>query len=387
MKLSPQAAFEAPLISAGLQLNGPRAIDPQIHDKRVFSRVLLEGTLGLGESYVDGWWDCEDLAGFVTKLLQSGAYEGRTGLTGTLISWAQKFHNAQSKGMRSMRVITQHYDAGNQLYTRMLDPRMVYTCGFWDKATTLAEAQEAKLDLICRKLRLKPGQKVLDIGCGFGSFAKFAAEKYGVEVVGITLSQEQLDLGKKMCEGLPVELLFMDYRDLPKHFDEGHFDHIISIGMFEAVGPKNFVEYMKVASSLLSKREDGVQHMFLLHTIGGNDRGGFEPWIERYIFPGGHIPSLTEIVKATKDQFIIEDVQNFGADYDPTLCAWWDNFDKHWPTIRTEMGYTDDAIAERFRRMWRYYLLVCAGGSRARHMQLYHFALSHGLPGSYHRPC
>jgi cyclopropane-fatty-acyl-phospholipid synthase len=387
MKLSPQAAFEAPLISAGLQLNGPRDIDPQIHDKRTFLRVLLEGTLGLGESYVEGWWDCEDLAGLISKLLQSGADKGRAGITGILLSWAQNFHNAQSKGMRSMRVITQHYDAGNQLYTRMLDPRMVYTCGFWDKATTLAEAQEAKLDLVCRKLRLQPGQKVLDIGCGFGSFAKFAAEKYGVEVVGITLSQEQLDLGKKMCEGLPVELLFMDYRDLPKHFDQGHFDHIVSIGMFEAVGPKNFVEYMKVASSLLSKKDDGVQHMFLLHTIGGNDEGGFEPWIERYIFPGGHIPSLTEIVKSTKDQFIIEDVQNFGADYDRTLCAWWDNFDKHWSEIRTEMGYTDDAMADRFRRMWRYYLLACAGGFRARRTQLYQFALSHGLPGSYHRPC
>ncbi|MDB5265583.1 MAG: Cyclopropane-fatty-acyl-phospholipid synthase [Parcubacteria group bacterium] len=369
-----QRMVTSPLEKAGIDINGDRPFDIQIHNDRIYSRVALEGSLGLGESYMDGDWDCDDLPEFFNRLLRTGADRGSSGLTGTLFLFAQKLWNQQSI-TRSVRVAKQHYDLPAQFYANMLDPRMVYTCGYWANATTLAEAQEAKLDLICRKIGLNAGQIILDVGCGYGSFAKFAAEKYGATVVGITLSEEQLVHGTKLCEGLPVDLRLMDYRDLPKHFKAGHFDHIVSIGMFEHVGPKNHAEYMRVLSPLLKP-----EGLFLLHTIGGNDHGGSEPWIERYIFPGGWIPSLKEITSAVNGNFIIEDLHNFGTDYDKTLCAWDANFVAAWPKIKgTEARFND-----RFYRMWRYYLGSCAGTVRGRTTQLYQFVLSpNGVKNGY----
>jgi cyclopropane-fatty-acyl-phospholipid synthase len=242
----------------------------------------------------------------------------------------------------------------------MLDKRKAYTCGYWKNARNLDEAQEAKLDLVCRKLNLKPGQKILDIGCGWGCFAKFAAEKYGVSVTGVTVSKEQINLGRKLCAGLPVEMLLQDYRDI-----KGIFDHIVSIGMFEAVGYKNYRSFMKLVSDHL--KDNGL---FLLHTIGTNvSAKTTDKWIDKYIFPNGMMPSIQQIGAAIEKIFIMEDLHNFGTYYDKTLMAWFENFDNNWSKLKPKFD-------ERFYRMWKYYLLMCAGSFRARANQLWQIVLS-----------
>ncbi|MCG8462173.1 MAG: cyclopropane fatty acyl phospholipid synthase, partial [Holophagales bacterium] len=260
---------------------------------------------------------------------------------------------------------------GDDLFRAMLDPYMCYSCAYFEDTDDLATAQEQKLDLICRKLGLERGQRVLDIGCGWGSFARFAAERYGVEVLGINVSEDQLRLGRELCRSLPVELRFLDYRDLA---GEGPFDHVVSIGMFEHVGVKNYAGYFRVARGCL---KDGG--LFLLHTIGRNRSvTTLEPWIDRYVFPGCQLPSARQISAAVEPYFVIEDWHNFGHHYATTLEQWWANFDHAWPELRGE------AYDERFYRMWRFYLLGCVGRFRARRNQLWHLVLSkQGVYGGY----
>lgn len=268
------------------------------------------------------------------------------------------------------RIAEHHYNLGNDLFQAMLDPRMTYSCGYWEHATTLADAPEAKLDLVCRKLNLKPGQTVLDIGCGWGSFVKYAVEKYDVTAVGVTVSKEQVALGRELCAGLPVELRLQDYREVVDPFD-----HVVSIGMFEHVGPKNYRASFDVAHRCL--KGDG---RFLLHTIGKNSTGRpVDAWLEKYIFPNSAQPAIGEIAAAIEGLFVVEDWQNFGADYDPTLMAWFANFDNAWNRLR---AHYDDT----FYRMWQYFLLSCAGSFRARHNNVWQVLLSkRGVPGGYRR--
>lgn len=350
-------------------MNGSNPWDIQIHDKRLYTRVARGGTLGLGEGYMDGWWDVPAIDQFFDKVLVSGVYQK------VLPKWQEvsmsllhSFYNHQSKA-RAQIVGERHYDIGNDLYERMLDKRMVYTCGYWKNAATLDEAQEAKLELVCRKLNLQKGQKVLDIGCGWGSFAKFAAERYGVSVVGITISKEQAILARELCKGLPVEIKVEDYRSLT---DE--FDHIVSLGMFEHVGYKNYRTYMEVVRRCL--KPDGL---FLLHTIGGNFSTKItDAWIDRYIFPNGMLPSVTQVGASIENLFVMEDWHSFGTDYDKTLMAWHANFTRAWPEL--EQHYSP-----RFKRMWDYYLLSCAGSFRSRLNQLWQVVLSpSGVRGGYH---
>ncbi len=251
----------------------------------------------------------------------------------------------------------------------MLDKRMVYTCGYWRNANNLNDAQEAKLELTCKKLNLKPGMKVLDIGCGWGSFAKYAAEKYKVKVVGITISKEQVILGNKLCKGLPVEIRLQDYRDLNEKFDR-----IVSLGMFEHVGPKNYKTYMKVVDRCL--KDDGL---FLLHTIGTNTiKGRADRWINKYIFPNGVLPSVNQITKSTEGLFVLEDWHNFREDYSKTLRAWHTNFNNNWDKIKKDYD-------ERFKRMWNYYLVSMAAGFRVgKKFQLWQIVFSkNGVEGGY----
>ncbi len=270
-----------------------------------------------------------------------------------------KLINLQTKS-RSLIVGKQHYDINNSLYQSMLDPEMNYTCGYWREANNLTEAQLAKLRLSCEKLKLKPGQRLLDIGCGWGGLAKYAATHYGVEVVGITISNEQLKLGQQRCKDLPVELRFQDYRDLNEKFDR-----IVSLGMFEHVGQKNYRHYMQVVHRCLN--DDGL---FLLHTIGSlRTNGGQDPWLSKYIFPNSSLPSAKSIAATSEGLFILEDWHNFGPDYDKTLMAWHHNFKQNWPQIQS-------AHDERFYRMWEFYLLCCAGLFRARSTQLWQIMLS-----------
>jgi cyclopropane-fatty-acyl-phospholipid synthase len=365
-----QAYVENLLSEADVIINGARPWDIQVHDAQLYAQTLARGNLGLGEAYMRGWWDCEQLDEFFHRVLRANL--------GAHIQPARFFwHHLKARllnlqaGKRAWQVGQHHYDKGNDLYQAMLDERMVYTCGYWQQADNLADAQRDKLELICRKLQLQPGMRVLDIGCGWGSFMKYAAENYGVRCVGVTVSEAQVELGKRLCEGLPVEFRLQDYRALNEPFDA-----VVSIGMFEHVGQKNYRTFMRVVERCLQR--DGL---FLLHTIGRNrDVRGTDPWINKYIFPNGELPCLAHIDRASRDLFCAEDVHNFGADYDTTLLAWWQNFERNWPQLKTSYD-------ETFYRMWRYYLLSCAGAFRARDLQLWQWVFSApGLSGGYHRP-
>lgn len=362
------------LAEAGVKVGGSRPFDMIIHHPQTADRVLARGSLGLGESYMDGWWDCEQLDEFICRVLRARLDEkvGRSALM--LQSVRSRLFNLQNL-RRAWKVGEVHYDLGNAFFEAMLDARMVYTCGYWAQADSLEQAQIDKLDLICRKLGLEPGMRLLDIGCGWGSLMKFAAEHYGTQCVGLTISREQAAYGAARCEGLPVEFRLQDYREFNPSGGE-RFDRVASIGMFEHVGHKNYRDYFAIARRSLA--DDGL---FLLHTIGKNVRNSAtDPWIDRYIFPNGALPSLGQITDSTEGLFIIEDVHNFGADYDRTLMAWHARFEAAWPTFAETYG-------ERFHRMWRYYLLACAGTFRARSNQLWQLVLSpEGVAGGYRRP-
>lgn len=343
-----------------MRLGGDRPWDIQVHNPRLYRRILSGGSLAAGESYMDGWWDCEALDEAFTRILNARidkkiAYSP-TRIRNLLLS---SLRNMQSKA-RAYQVGRRHYDKGNELFRLMLDKRMVYSCGYWKDASDLDGAQEAKLDLVCRKLHLREGQRVLDIGCGWGSFAHYAAEKYKVEVTGLTISKEQAELAKERCSGLPVEIRLQDYRDINEPFDR-----VVSIGMFEHVGKKNYRTYMEVVHRCL--KEGGLQ---LLHTIGGNISVNMtDPWLQKYIFPNGMLPSARQIASAAEGLFIMEDWHNIGPHYDETLMAWYRNFRRHWDRLKEKYD-------SRFYRMWTYYLLLSAASFRVRENQLWQIVFS-----------
>jgi cyclopropane-fatty-acyl-phospholipid synthase len=356
------------LALAGIQVNGSNPWDIKVHDDKFYDVVLSHGSLGLGESYMDGWWDCETLDELFLRILSYGL-EGKIRQNPGLLLQVilASLFNMQSRS-RAFQVGERHYDLDNELFQNMLDRRMNYSCGYWNSAQTLDQAQENKLDLICRKLGLRPGMKILDIGCGWGGFASYAAEKYRVKVTGITVSREQLEFSNAVCSGLPVEIRLQDYRAL-----DDTFDHVVSVGMFEHVGYKNYREYMRIVHRCL--KHDGL---FLLHTIGGNKSvTSTDPWINKYIFPNGMLPSIKQIGAAIEGLFVMEDWHNFSADYDTTFMAWHSNFERSWPELK-------EKYSQRFYRMWKYYLLSCAGSFRARSNQLWQIVLSkNGVPGGY----
>ncbi|GET26272.1 cyclopropane fatty acyl phospholipid synthase [Prolixibacter sp. NT017] len=358
------------LQTADVKLNGSRRWDMQVHDERLYRRILAGGSLAAGEAYMDGWWDCEALGELFERLLRARLDEKIKARDWWWDALVARIFNLQ-KPSRAFQIGKRHYDTGNDLFRIMLDERMIYSCGYWADASSVDEAQEAKLDLVCRKLQLKPGMKVLDIGCGWGGAARFAAERYSVEVVGITVSEQQANFAREYCRGLPVDIRLQDYRDMNEKFDR-----IFSIGMFEHVGYKNYRTYMKKVRELLKP-----EGLFLLHTIGGNSSvTRNDPWIAKYIFPNSMLPSPRQITASAEDLFVMEDWHNFGVDYDKTLLAWYHNFEKGWPLLKEHYD-------ERFYRMWRYYLLMCAGAFRARSNQLWQVVLSpEGIKGGYVAP-
>jgi cyclopropane-fatty-acyl-phospholipid synthase len=358
------------LSSAGVQIDGDQPFDVRVKDEAFYDIALPLGLTGLREAYVDGWWDTDQLDVLTYKATRQGIKLSHADtLTLTLANLSGRLRNRQNR-KRSLQV-SQHYDLGNDLFQAMLDERMIYSCAYWKNANTLAEAQEAKLDMICRKVGLRPGMRVLDIGCGWGGFAKFAAERYGVSVVGVTISQEQVKLGSSVCAGLPVELKLEDYRELSSRVEE--FDAVVSVGMFEHVGYKNYRNYMKIVRRCLKP-----EGLFLLQTIGGNNSvASFDPWLSKYIFPNAMLPSARQIAEACEGIMVLEDWHTFGADYDRTLMEWFDNFDRHWPRLTHKYG-------ERFYRMWKCYLLTCAGLFRAREIQLWQIVFTpKGMLGGY----
>jgi cyclopropane-fatty-acyl-phospholipid synthase len=349
-------------LKSGIQMNGSKPFDVQIHHPQFYQKILSKWSLGLGESYMDGDWDCAQLDECIFLLLKQDLNESVKGfarfrMIGEVLR--AKLFNLQSKN-RAFQVGEAHYDAGNDLFEKMLDPHMIYSCAYWENADDLNIAQEHKLRMICEKLELKPGESLLEIGCGWGGLAAYAAKNYGVEVLGITISKEQQKLAQERCKDLPVKIKVIDYRDL-----DGNFDKIVSVGMFEHVGVKNYRTYFEHASRLLKD-----QGLFLLHTIGSDITiNRTDPWIDKYIFPNGQIPSPIEIAENIENLFLIEDWHNFGRDYDKTLMAWHQNFENYWPDIKANYN-------ERFYRKWRYYLLSCAGYFRSRQGQLWQIILS-----------
>jgi cyclopropane-fatty-acyl-phospholipid synthase len=370
-----EETIKALLLSAGIELNGTGEADIQVNNPDFYKLVLQKGALGLGESYMGGWWDAKKPDEFIHRALKASLDE-------KIMSWKLLPYILRAKLINSGRrskafeIGIRHYDLGNTLFQKMLDKRMVYSCGYWKDARNLDEAQEAKLDLICRKLYLKPGMKVLDVGCGWGSFCKYAAENYSVEVVGITVSKEQVALGKEFCKGLNVDILFKDYRELNtgSAIGEGNlFDRVVSVGMIEHVGYKNYRVFMETIHRML--KDDGL---FLLQTIGNNKSVvSSDPWTDKYIFPNSMLPSIKQIGSSIEDFFVMEDWHNFSDYYDKTLMAWFENFDNSWNSIKSQ--YDD-----KFYRMWKFYLLSEAGAFRARRNQLWQILLSKGgIPGGY----
>lgn len=359
--------IEELLSQADIQVNGQRGWDITINDQKAFQRAFFGGIVGIGNSYVDGQWDCENIDELVDRVYRARLHDKvKQHWLWIMHGWLRSVTNVGSR-RRAQQLANQHYNLGNDLFQAMLDPRLVYTCAYWPGAQSLAAAQEQKLDLVCRKLGLKPGMRLLDIGGGWGSLAKYAAEKYGVLVVNISVSKEQVELANRLCRGLPVENRLADYRDMNEPFDA-----VVSLGMFEHVVPKNYQAYMAVVDRCL--KEGGL---FLLHTIGGTATTNHgNPWIEKHIF-SGVIPSLQQITAATEGRFVVEDVHNFGADYDKTLMAWWHNFDQHWPELRPAYG-------DQFYRMWQMYLQSSAGAFRARELQLWQIVFVKGrMRGGY----
>ncbi len=371
---SPTAAFPATassgvppavqvlLSAADIQIGGSRPWDIQVNHTRLYERVLHEGSLGAGESYMDGDWDCPQVDQLFDRVLRASAEPRLTGLARLKLVATQvpdRLFKRNSR-LRAFAIGEHHYDIGNDLFERMLDTQMIYSCAYWEQARNLDEAQTHKLEMICQKLQLRPGMSLLDIGCGWGGLARHAAQHHGVEVTGITVSREQQDLAERHCSGLPVRILLQDYRDL-----QGSFDRIVSVGMFEHVGIRNYASYFRTAHRLLKS-----EGLFLLHTIG-LDRAvaHTDPWIDKYIFPGGKLPAVHEVAGAFEPWFVLEDWHNFGADYDRTLMAWHERFQAAWADLLPHYG-------ERFGRMWRYYLLSCAGFFRSRQGQLWQLMLT-----------
>ena len=353
------------LQQADIKINGSRPWDIQVHHADFFKRVFQQGSLGFGESYMDGWWDCDRLDVLFYKILKGKLDKQMPGNLKDILRIAgARLFNLQTR-RRSWIVGKEHYDIGNDLFARMLDPHMQYSCAYWREAETLEQAQNAKLKMICEKLQLKPGMRLLDIGCGWGGLAAYAAQNYGVSVDGVTISQEQQKMAQQRGEGLDVTILLQDYRDLDRTYDR-----IVSVGMFEHVGPKNYDTYFSVVDRCLKK-----EGLFLLHTIGSNESGvNVDPWINKYIFPNGCLPSIRQIASVSEKRLIMEDWHNFGSDYDKTLMAWHQRFNDAWPELA--LRYTP-----RFRRMFNYYLCACAGAFRARDIELWQVLFSRGKDG------
>jgi cyclopropane-fatty-acyl-phospholipid synthase len=372
MSVSKSEALTRRLLDlAEIEINGSQPWDIQVHDNRLYARLIQKTEVGLGEAYMDGWWDAEAVDQFITRILLADL---RSKLKGDLsLAWKMlqgRLFNLQTKS-RAFQVGQHHYDLGNDLYRAMLDKRMTYTCGYWADAGTLDEAQEAKLDLVCRKIGLEPGMTVLELGCGWGCFAKYAAETYGARVTGVTVSKEQVKLGMEMSKGLPVELKLQDYREV-----DGTYDRVISIGVMEHVGYKNYRTYMEVVDRTL---KPGGTAFF--HTIGTNrSRTAATGWGAKHIFPNGMLPSIAQLAAAMEGLFVMEDWHNFGPHYDKTLMSWHANFEAAWPELHKNPAYDD-----RFYRMWRYYLLASAGGFRSRSTQLWQVVMTR--PGTPQPAC
>jgi cyclopropane-fatty-acyl-phospholipid synthase len=361
------------LAQADVHFNGDNDWDIQVKHHKLYDRIIQDGSLGFGESYMDGWWECKDLEGLFARLLKSKIHRKYKELI-TPGTFFDLLKLQMSKKVDPYQVGRHHYDIGNDLYEKMLGKSMAYSCGYWKGCTTLDESQDAKYELICQKMDLKPNMLVLDIGCGWGSLMAYMCQKYDVRCVGLTVSSNQKEWIDSNYQKLDMECHLMDYKEfsLISNSDFGEFDRVVSVGMFEHVGLSNYSSFLNICYDLL---KDGG--LFLLHTIGNQFTDtDFDPWIDTYIFPNGKLPSISQIVGHIENTFVLEDLHNFGPYYEKTLLAWFNNFDKAWPKLREVYG-------DRFYRMWKYYLYSCAGAFKARNIHLWQIVLTKGRSEVY----
>lgn len=348
--------FELParkiLQRSGIELNGKKPWDIQIKDPSIYMDTFLKGSLGFGDGYINGKWDVEKPDLFFEKIFLKHV-SLIPNLGDTLFNIRNFILNTQI-GKRAFQVGEMHYDLGNEMFEYMLGESMGYSCGvFLNPGDTLGDAQYNKFETFCKKLRFRKGMKVLEVGAGWGTFARLAAQKYGVEVVGLTVSAEQKAFAENRCKGLPVKFLLMDYSDLDEKYS-GYFDRVVSIEMIEAVGRKNFHQYFSIIGRAM--KDDGL---FGLQSIVGS--GKADPFISTRIFPNGLVPSAADLVKNSADILRLKHWESIGKDYEKTLMSWEANFRNNWKTIsKLKSSGGRKLYDDKFYRMWRYYLLSCA---------------------------
>ena len=345
--------------------DGPASVVWRINDTRVLSKIARNPLLNLGETYIEQGWDVEDgkLAQLLTILRTN--FEDELVRRGSMAGYAailQTWNNLNA----SMRNVSHHYDLDESLFRAFLDQDMHYSCAYFrTPEQTLEAAQSAKCEHIRKKLCLKPGQKVLDIGSGWGSLGLYLAEQEDVEVTGLTLSNEQLCVAKQQAiqRGLDKQVQFRleDYRN-----HQGEYDAVVSVGMFEHVGLRNFDGYFNKVGNLLSK--DGIA---MIHTIGHMDRpAATNPWIRRHIFPGGYIPAISEISTAIeRSPLVFADIEVWRQHYALTLKEW----NRRFQTVRSEFARDK---GERFCRIWEFYLLTCQTAFEVESLVVYQLQLS-----------
>lgn len=366
---------------ADVGIDGRRPWDIRVLDSRFYDCVIADGSLGLGEAYMRGYWEADDLFECFSHILSCHSVTGHKnhGWRTTLAFLRARLLNVQTI-LQTRNLADTHYNLNTELFEQMLGPSMAYSCAYWKDAANLDEAQFAKYDLVCRKLKLCAGERVLDMGCGWGGFARHAAENYGVEVVGVTVADEQADYARNLCSGLPVEFICSDYRELGWERGNGRFDKAVSIGMIEHVGTRNYRTMHQVVEQAL--RPGGL---FLLHSITSpiSTEVG-EPWLTTYIFPGGVLPSVSQLTASAEGLFLLQDMQNIGPYYTPTLRAWHDNFEAWWNIAPPASKPSIWGSEEAFYRMWRYYLLGCAAEFKTGGSEVAQIVYSKGhLAGSF----
>jgi cyclopropane-fatty-acyl-phospholipid synthase len=354
---------------AGIRIDGSNPWDIRVNNERFFSQAM-RGSLGFGESYMDGDWDADELDTLFRRIMRMQVTRSSLVILNRVWHDARaRLFNPQSRS-GSLAIAETHYDLDHRLYEQFLGPYNQYTCCFFNKAKTLEAGEVEKLEMLCNKLDLGPDDRVLDIGCGWGGFAKYAAETRGCEVTGVSISKEQIAYAREYTAGLPVKIIEADYRDLPEMFGAQHFDKVLICGMLEHVGYKNYRRMMTIVHQVM--KDDG---RFLLHTIGNSQNTAIvDPWIEKYIFRNSMAPSIEQLARAFEGLLVVQDWENYGLYYAPTLAAWQKNFEDHWDEIAAIDS--ERPFDERFRRMFNYYFLSCKAAFETEHIFLWHVVLT-----------